>query len=69
MHILKVHRVSCCCNLRLRTMFPTDGRPYTNRYDYEDDSNLKVDNDDDILDNEPASDSKGMFPNFKSSTS
>jgi len=42
--------------------FPTDGRSYTNRYDYEDDSNLEVDNEDDILDNEPASDSEGTFP-------
>jgi len=43
----------------LRARFPTDRRPYTTRYDYEDDSDLEVDDDDDddddILDNEPAS--------------
>ena len=37
-------------NLRVR--FPTDRRPYTTRYDYEDDSDLEEDDDDkdDILD-------------------
>ena len=39
----------------LRARFPTDGRPYTTRYDYEDDSDLEEDDDDDddILDDEP----------------
>ena len=66
MHIFKVHRVSCCCDLHLRARFPTDGRSHTNRYDYEDDSNLGVD--DDIQDNEPVSDSKGTFLSSRSST-
>jgi len=41
----------------LRARFPTDRKPYTTRYDYEDDSDLEVDDDDDddILDDEPAS--------------
>ena len=46
----------------LRAGFPTDRRPYTSNYDYEDDSDLEDDNDDDddgdgddILDYEPAS--------------
>jgi len=40
----------------LRTRFPTDRKPYTTRYDYEDDSDLEEDDDedDDILDDEPA---------------
>ena len=40
----------------LRARFPTDRRPYTTRYDYEDDSDLEEDDDDDdddILDDEP----------------
>jgi len=41
----------------LRARFPTDIKPYTTRYDYEDDSDLEVDDDEDdeILDDEPAS--------------
>jgi len=40
----------------LRARFPTNRRPYTTRYDYEDDSDLEVEeDDDDILDDEPAS--------------
>ena len=41
----------------LRARFPTDRKPYTTRYDYEDDSDLEVDDDedDDIVDDEPAS--------------
>ena len=40
----------------LRARFPTDRKPYTTRYDYEDDSDLEEDDDDDdILDDEPAS--------------
>jgi len=39
----------------LRARFPTDRRPYTTRYDYEDDSDLEEDDDDDIVDDEPAS--------------
>jgi len=39
----------------LRARFPTDRKPYTTRYDYEDDSDLEVDEDDDIMDDEPAS--------------
>jgi len=44
----------------LRARFPTDRRPYTTRYDYEDDSDLEEDDDDDddddddIVDDEPA---------------
>jgi len=39
----------------LRARFPTDRKPYTTRYDYEDDSDLEVDDeDDDIMDDEPA---------------
>ena len=42
----------------LRARFPTDRKPYTTRYDYEDDSDLEVDaddDDDDTPDDEPAS--------------
>ena len=39
----------------LRARFPTDRKPYTSRYDYEDDSDLEEDDDEDILDDEPAS--------------
>ena len=41
-------------NLRVR--FPTDRKPYTTRYDYEDDSDLEGDDDDgdEILDDEHA---------------
>jgi hypothetical protein len=40
----------------LRAGFPTDRRPYTTRYDYDDDSDLEEDYDeDDISDDEPAS--------------
>ena len=43
----------------LRARFPADRKPYTTRYDYEDDSDLEDgDNDDDddgILDDEPVS--------------
>ena len=41
----------------LRARFPTDRRPYTSNYDYEDDSDLEEDDDDgdDIPDYEPAS--------------
>jgi len=39
----------------LRTRFPTGRRPYTTRYDYEDDSDLEEDDGDDIADDEPAS--------------
>ena len=56
MHIFKVHRVSYRRNLHLRARFLIDGGPYTNRYDYEDGSNLEVDDGGDILDNEPVSD-------------
>ena len=56
MHIFKVHRAICCCDLHLRARFPTDGGPYTNRYEYEGGSNLEVDGDDHILDNEPVGD-------------
>jgi len=40
----------------LRARFPTDRRPYTTHYDYEDDSDLEEDDDDkdDILDDESA---------------
>jgi len=39
----------------LRARFPTDRRPYTTHYDYEDDSDLEEDDDeDDIVDDEPA---------------
>jgi hypothetical protein len=39
----------------LRTRFPTDRKPYTTSYDYEDDSDLEEDHDeDDISDDEPA---------------
>ena len=63
-----MYRVNYCCNLRSRARFPTDGRTYTNRYNYEDDSDLEVDDEDDIPDNEPASDSEEMFPSSRSST-
>ena len=39
----------------LRTRFPTGRKPYTTRYDYEDDGDLEEDDDDDIVDDEPAS--------------
>ena len=39
----------------LRARFPTGGKPYTTRYDYEDDSDFEEDDDDDIVDDEPAS--------------
>jgi len=40
----------------LRTRFPTDRKPYTTRYDYEDDSDLEEDDDnEDISDDDPAS--------------
>ena len=39
----------------LRTRFPTGRKPYATRYDYEDDSDLEEDGDDDIGDDEPAS--------------
>jgi len=40
----------------LRSRFPAERKPYTTRYDYEDDSDLEDDDDDDdILDDEPAS--------------
>ena len=42
----------------LRTRFPADRKPYTTRYDYEDDSDLEEDadddDDDDTLGDEPA---------------
>ena len=40
----------------LRARFPTDRKPYTNRYDYGDDSDLEDDDDEDIPDDEPAAD-------------
>ena len=41
----------------LRARFPTDRRPYTTHYDYENDSDLEEDSDDeDISDDEPTSD-------------
>ena len=40
----------------LRSRFPADRKPYTNRYDYEGDSDLEEDDDDDILDEEPEGD-------------
>jgi hypothetical protein len=40
----------------LRARFPTDRKPYTTSYDYEDDSDLEEDHDDDdVPDDEPAS--------------
>ena len=36
----------------LRAGFPTDRMPYTNCYDYEDDSDFEDDDDDDIVDKE-----------------
>ena len=42
----------------MRTRFPADRKPYTNDYDYADDSDLEEDDEsddeDDILDDEPA---------------
>jgi len=38
----------------LRARFPTDRRPYTDGYDYEDDSDLEEDDEEDTLDDEPA---------------
>ena len=38
----------------LRVGFPTDRRPYTIDYDYEDDSDLEDDDGDDVPDDEPA---------------
>ena len=42
----------------LRSRFPADRKPHSTRYDYEDDSDLEDGDDDDILDDEPASDSQ-----------
>ena len=39
-------------NDNLRTKFPTDRKPYTSDYDYEDDSDLEGDEDDDTSDSE-----------------
>ena len=39
----------------MRARFPTGRKPYTTRYNYEDDSDLEEDDDDDIVDDEPAS--------------
>ena len=39
----------------LRSRFPADRKPYSTRYDYEDDSDFEEDDDDDIMDDEPAS--------------
>ena len=36
----------------LRTKFPTDRKPYTNDYDYEEDSDLEEDDGEDILEDE-----------------
>ena len=44
----------------LRSRFPADRKPYTNRYDYEDDSDLEDDDDDDILDDEPVGDPQAV---------
>jgi len=48
----------------LRSRFPADRKPYSTRYDYEDDSDLEDDDDDndggDILDDEPAGDPQVM---------
>ena len=38
----------------LRARFPTDRKPYTNNYDYEDDSDLEEDDEDDILFDDPS---------------
>ena len=38
----------------LRAGFPTDRKPYASYYDYADDSDLEEDDDEDILDDEPA---------------
>jgi len=38
----------------LRARFPTDRRPYTDGYDYEDDSDLEEDDENDPQDDEPA---------------
>ena len=40
----------------LRARFPTDRKPYTNHYDYGDDSDLEDDDDEDIPDDEPVGD-------------
>ena len=40
----------------LRARFPTDRKPYTNHYDYGDDSDLEDDDDEDIPDDELAGD-------------
>ena len=40
----------------LRARFPTDRKPYATCYDYENDSDLEEGDDEDILDDEPASD-------------
>ena len=44
----------------LRSRFPADRKPYSTRYDYEDDSDLEDDDgdegDNDILDDEPTGD-------------
>ena len=37
----------------LRTRFPANKKPYTNNYGYEDDSDLKDDNEGDVSDDEP----------------
>ena len=39
----------------LRAGFPTHRKPYTDNYEYEDDSDLEEDDDEDILDYDPAS--------------
>ena len=39
----------------LRTRFPTDRKPYTTRYDYEDDSDLEEYDDEDISDGDSTS--------------
>ena len=39
----------------LRTTFPAGRKPYTTRYDYENDSDLEEDDDDEVLDDEPTS--------------
>src|SRR5882757_798317 len=39
----------------LRAGFPSDRKPYTTDYDYEDDSDLEDDDDEEALDDEPAS--------------
>ena len=44
----------------LRARFPTDRKPYTTRYDYEDDSDLEGDDDDDDILDEPAGDPQAV---------